>query len=1036
MEIIILHISDIHLKISENPILDKIGDLNRVLRSMMKEYDACFVVISGDLAYSGKKEEYEKAFDLIASIDESIRKVSTIATHEFLLIPGNHDCDLSKDDKTRKSVTKSILSNQNDYDTEMLHQFLKVQDDFEIFKNAVFDSDSTDLDRRFYTTQAFNVSGRQVVFDLVNTSWLSKIPEELGHLLGPPENIFKNRQEFDDYSLRIAVLHHPLHWLVPDASRTLRETLESQVDIILTGHEHIQSQYSRSEHGSTGADYIEGGVLQDSKNPDLSSFNIIEASLINRIYKVSEWIWDKKTYILKKESSPQPFKRSQNGSRKSFALTDSFYYNYLKNPGAQYSHPRKDNILFDDLYTAPDFRKFNNRMSLNSSSSRPISGTRAFAEIETDNLVVISGNEKVGKTSAIKHLYWKGYSAGIIPILLNGDAIDKSHVDSIQSVLKKAFADQYDSGKTFEDFKSLGREKRILFIDDFHQSALSVEGRSKVLRYLEVFFERVVVIGDDGLRIEQLSGDKRNRELFKGYSHFQIMEFGYLLREKLISRWILLGGEDALEDSDYNSELKQRTTVVSSILGKNVVPAYPLFILVILQQMEAGTATRTATGSYGYFYESLITDSLAAVLNQKEVDTYYNLIAELAYRLYNDSTRNISRDQFKDFVSYYNKEYQLSLNAKVVEQKLVESRILFHRGKESLRFQYKYVYYYFIARHAAHNLSELDRATLVNQCVKFIHTERSANIVIFLSYLSRDPSIIEALISGARANYLSTAPCDFDEHVKRIAKLQSSVPQFILPDGDPEVRRLAALEARDASSPRTKETGELAHDEDDVVDFDEKMDEILALNRAFKSMQVLGQVVRNFAGSLKANSKNSLADECVSLGLRSINYMFGLLQENIDDVVEYVKSRLREKNENIADIEIEERAKLLIFFLCEASASGVTRRIATDIGSPDLTITYEELLKQNPTAAYAMVDLAIKMDHRADFPADEVIALGERLSTNVFAKAVLCELVVGHFYLFRVPEPIKQRVCEKLGIGIKQAKLQNPAHKRLGRFDS
>ena len=72
MDIIILHFSDIHLKDKENPVLQKIGDLNRVLRSMMKEYDACFVVISGDLANSGKKEDYEEAFNLIASINDSI----------------------------------------------------------------------------------------------------------------------------------------------------------------------------------------------------------------------------------------------------------------------------------------------------------------------------------------------------------------------------------------------------------------------------------------------------------------------------------------------------------------------------------------------------------------------------------------------------------------------------------------------------------------------------------------------------------------------------------------------------------------------------------------------------------------------------------------------------------------------------------------------------------------------------------------------------------------------------------------------------
>jgi hypothetical protein len=1031
MEVLIIHLSDIHLKDHSNVVLDRIGDLRRVLQSFMKEFEACFVVISGDLAFSGKMSEYELGFDLIALVDEAIRSVPTIATHDFLILPGNHDCDLSKDDRTRELVSRNLLAHPDECDDEMLRQCLKVQEDFEQFKTLVFDSESQALSERLRSTRIFNISGEQIVFDLYNTAWLSRNPESIGALLGPPDKLLNDRPALDGFSLRIALLHHPLHWIKPESSRILRGVLEDEADLILTGHEHAQSQYGRAPHDAEGSDYIEGGVLQESKEPDISTFNTLEIDLTNRKFVVREWGWGTKQYEELKLGDPQPFRRSRKEKSKAFVLTDTFFNNYLKNPGAQFSHPRKDRITFDDLYTPPDFRRFGRHIKITKTESTTLPGARALEEISQNDQVVISGNEKVGKTSAIKSLYWTFYSSGKVPVLISGNSITKTQPDFLMSLLKKAYRDQYANEKNFDQFTRLDRDRKVVFIDDFHQVKLSTKGRKEVLRWLGLFFEKVFIIGDDALRIEQLSGDREKREVFSGYSHYQILEFGYLLREKLVSRWILLGGEDVLEDTDYSNELKQKTSIISKLLGKNVVPSYPLFILVILQQMEAGTSAQTATGSFGYFYESLITGSLGSVIDQKEVDTHYNLIAELAYSLYLKHTRNIARDEFFKFITYYNAEYRLRLNPKVVEQSLLDARILFLRGSEALRFQYKYVYYYFIARHAAHNLSRSERDELIDNCVDRIHTERSANIVIFLSYLARDPDIIARLVNGARKNYEGVEPCDFASHVEKISSLQKQVPRFILPDGDPESRRAEALSSKDTINERTTVSGDLAHDDDDEVDFDDTVDEILSLNRALKSMQVLGQIVRNFAGSMKGGPKLELASECVAVGLRSINYMFSLLQENIDDVVGYVREKLEERNSNSKPGELEERAKLLLFMLCESAASALTRRIATDVGSPDLTVTYEEMMQANPTVSFELVDLAIKMDCRAEFPADEVIKLGASVEKNVFAKALLCEMVTSHFYLFRVDYSVRQRVCSKLGIGLKEEHVQNRTRKRL-----
>jgi hypothetical protein len=55
---------------------------------------------------------------------------------------------------------------------------------------------------------------------------------------------------------------------------------------------------------------------------------------------------------------------------------------------------------------------------------------------------------------------------------------------------------------------------------------------------------------------------------------------------------------------------------------------------------------------------------------------------------------------------------------------------------------------------------------------------------------------------------------------------------------------------------------------------DEKIEEILQHNAAFKTIQILGQVLKNFTGSLRGGPKRQLMEECYGLGLRVLGNIF------------------------------------------------------------------------------------------------------------------------------------------------------------------
>ena len=111
MKAIILHLSDLHLKSEGNAIFDKLDQLKGVANVDGDVFQAGFIVISGDVAFSGKSEEYTLALKLIDQLRLSLQGAGGVKEWHVVPVPGNHDCDLDADDETRKTLSESLVRN-------------------------------------------------------------------------------------------------------------------------------------------------------------------------------------------------------------------------------------------------------------------------------------------------------------------------------------------------------------------------------------------------------------------------------------------------------------------------------------------------------------------------------------------------------------------------------------------------------------------------------------------------------------------------------------------------------------------------------------------------------------------------------------------------------------------------------------------------------------------------------------------------------------------------------------------------------------
>jgi hypothetical protein len=239
-----VHLSDIHFGQERDGTLAKHEDVREELLAdceslRQKVGVANGVLVTGDIAYSGKKEEYGHAGEFLDRLTAAIG----CKRNSVLVIPGNHDIDLDGIDYTAK----------------MLHEKLRTQSPAQIQADleglAQSNSDEHPLHRKLKTYQEF---AEQYGCDFESPGrplWQKDFPLGGGHILrfvglnsvqvsnktdAKPLMVLGNtqftipREPNIEY---IVMIHHPLEWF-RDRGQA-EEYLYSRSRVLMFGHEHL-----------------------------------------------------------------------------------------------------------------------------------------------------------------------------------------------------------------------------------------------------------------------------------------------------------------------------------------------------------------------------------------------------------------------------------------------------------------------------------------------------------------------------------------------------------------------------------------------------------------------------------------------------------------------------------------------------------------------------------------------------------------------------------------------------------------------------
>ena len=287
MSAIFVHLSDIHfgqerdesVYIHDDVKRELVADAGRIVRGLPGGM-AQGILVTGDIAHSGKPEQYQEAGEWLDSLAAAIN----CEIYRIQIVPGNHDVDRDKQSVSSShlldvlkaggsSEYESIIANETDRAT--LFSRFEAYGRFGEAYDCPLDSEG-----KYATNLKVDlISGRTIRFVRLNSALLCTGTEtdENQELMVGARQFTIPRTEGEEI---IVLMHHPLNWFKD--SNEARDYLRSRARIIISGHEHNPKVVIDEVEDDCSVMMIAAGATVPFKSDEIYTFT----------YNVIDFSWD------------------------------------------------------------------------------------------------------------------------------------------------------------------------------------------------------------------------------------------------------------------------------------------------------------------------------------------------------------------------------------------------------------------------------------------------------------------------------------------------------------------------------------------------------------------------------------------------------------------------------------------------------------------------------------------------------------------------------------------------------------------------
>ena len=998
---LLIQMSDIHFMGPGDAVLKRTAEVSAAVQPLLPLATRVILIVTGDIAQSGKTAEYALAKEFIRAIATDIESRHGQAP-EIITVPGNHDADFeSPRARVRTRVLKTLKSEPaSSIELEDVEECISIFDAYHVFANDI-ETGTVVMHSPIWRTFTVNVGSHSLQVHCVNNAWSCEIRTEPGSL-GFPTKIHPECADATGV-LRILLMHHPAHWIASHQYREFRRFTRQCAEICFTGHEH-ESNAGANRDSETGLTvYVEGAVLQERGNPTLSGFN---ASLIdfhaNNI-ETTEFSWDGAVY----HSVGEPFVQALP-SRSNVVNLKPEWLDFITDLGSNVSHPSRERLDLADLYVYPELEQEND------GDKNPIivSSKDLSRELVSDTVsTLIKGDQSSGKTALLKRLYVDAVERELYPIYISGAQLKSSSERDIQRLVERCTREQYAHDSVAKVLQAKP-EKRILLLDNLDRCEFPDRYMSSVLGYMDKQFLKIVATVDSAFDLKEalLTSDLSS---LRAFVQLRLMEFGFRLRLELVLKWFEL--DVKRQRPEQEAELADR--IISRVVGRGLVPSFPIYVLILLQSIEIGRAGELENSALGHYYEYMILQALQPRVRQDHVHEILNYCSQFAWFLHSVKKERVSDRELRGFHHAFEKKFDLEIKFEDRKRMLLETNLL-HELSEEVGFRYPYSYYFFLGRHLAKNLQSEETLGFIQRCCDNLHVRENGNAMLFLAHHSNDQFVFDALREAVDSRFAEIAPLQFQQDTETLDKMVDKAPVMVFNQGKNRADREKA-QVEDQHIEQTFDdaaNGEL-DPESTSSEKQEALKLLAELNGLIKGIELLGMALKANFGSIDTDAKQKLIDSLFKGGLRALRVFVEAFSQVPDHILAELGAMLEDfGSANLAD---RERAvKVRIFQVVGRYSFWFIRRIGSAVGSKSMAPAIKRYVDNNDTIANRLVGMTSELETPDRIPFQDLRKLNERVSKQAFAQSVLRLIVLTRIYMYKTSEAEKQQVFQELDIQV------------------
>lgn len=998
----IIHLSDFHVRDNFNYELMVEKIIDSLLFEDIEICDTVFLCITGDVAFSGQKKQY-MIFDnflekLSCKLNENNKKM------EVLVVPGNHDIQLNKEEiDTRHDIIRGALDN-NDFENEIKKDINNMKHFFSFSKKyGCFNDD------KFISIKEFELNGKRIKFNLLNTACFSSIKKDdkNQHYINPEK---LDQINFNDDDINITLMHHSHEWFDEKCQFKIEEICKLS-SFYLLGHSHkIDTYITDNGLGFINTEMIPVKISE-------SKYSIFLLDIDNDRLE---------QFKVEYDNIEQKFVRREDSNHthifsKIIKLHNLNYYHNYKNENSKIVIDNEE-FDFDKLFVFPlisteDDLIINNEDEL-------------FEFIYENKIIFLDGLSGSGKTTLSKKIFNSFLEKEKTILFVNNAQLITNNYNKS---LKNVFLDNYNK-RSFDSFLQLKREEKVIIFD-----GINIYRNEKLRKFIENCLKDfdIVILGSNnmyGTRKELFD----DRILFEA-KKIKIESFSRRQRRDLIEKISKI--YDQLDKIELINNCVESTFVDETFVNLSSPDNLSMLIKHIVK--EKYYEERDTKDSFTIIFENNIVNKIKRCVGDSKVEDALILLREIAYFMFNKERNICYFIDYNDILFVFNKcksEWGIELDIEYLYSFLKDSKIM-KLSNNMYSFTRNSYFAYFIAKYIVDGInSGEDYSRDIKKLLDSITFGNYSDVLLFIAYFNHSSVFFAKIIDDIENITKLWTKISFDSKnhyiLNRIVK-EGFIASEIYENKEQYDKRRDRQERKYLKA-KENQLNEKLYNQSEK---DNGIEDIL---KVIKLIEILSKGISGYKHLINKTKRTEMLSIVINNILKVIYKVFDLSNEEYEEFYNEIKNKIISKKPNVLQNEIEKQITNMLYDLISTFSLNIIT------GMSNIFVTKNSV---------EIIDLIKDFDEKNDLIFDNVLIkcicferygneekfidyilkVYERLKTHDqrnMIKRILYHFIVTKSINYRKIEMLCSKLCLKkdkiLSLNPDVARITNNLTKKIG----